>query len=139
MTSEHPARAASQRSMRAVQEKTKQAWLDLFTDDAMIEDPVGVSPLDAEGKGHVGKAAISAFWDLHIAPAQITFDIRHSYAAGNEVANVGTITTTLPNGITAIVEGVFVYKVNEHGALVSLRAFWEFDKMMANMMASSTP
>jgi hypothetical protein len=34
--------------------------------------------------------------------------------------------------------GVFVYKVNEHGALVSLRAFWEFDKMMAAMMAPST-
>jgi hypothetical protein len=47
--------------MQAVQQKTKQAWLDLFTDAAMIEDPVGVSPLDAEGKGHGGKAAISAF------------------------------------------------------------------------------
>ena len=130
---EHPARAASQRSMKAVQEKTKEAWLDLFTDEAIIEDPVGVSPLDPDGKGQVGKAAISAFWDRHIAPNQIAFDIRHSYACSDEVANVGTITTTLPNGMQARAEGVFVYKVNAAGKLVSLRAFWEFEKMMASL------
>jgi steroid delta-isomerase len=134
MADEHPARAAAHRSMQAVREKTKQAWLDLFAADALIEDPVGVSPLDPEGTGHHGTAAISAFWDLHIAPNQIEFDIRHSYAAGNEVANVGTITTTLPNGMRAVAEGVFVYKVNAEGKLVSLRAFWEFEKTMASLM-----
>ena len=137
MTNEHPARAASHRSMRAVGEKTKEAWLDLFADDAIIEDPVGASPLDPEGHGHVGKAAIGAFWDMHIAPNQIKFDIRDSYACGHEVANVGSITTTLPNGTIAVAEGVFVYKVNGQGKLVSLRAFWEFERMMASMMASS--
>jgi len=133
MASEHPARLAAQRSMRAVQGKTKEAWLGLFADDAVIEDPVGPSPLDPEGAGHRGKAAIAAFWDTHIGPNRIAFDIRHSYAAGNEVANVGTITTTLPNGLTAIAEGVFVYKVNAEGKIVSLRAFWEFERTMANL------
>ena len=134
--SEHPARAASQRSMQCVQQKTKAAWVELFADDAFIEDPVGVSPLDPEGKGHRGKAAISAFWDAFIAPSEITFDIRHSYACGNEVANVGAITTTMPNGTAAVAEGVFVYKVNDAGKLVSLRAFWEFERMMASMQAA---
>ncbi len=137
MANEHPARAASQRSMRAVQAKTKEAWLDLFTDDAIIEDPVGVSPLDPDGKGQRGKAAISAFWDAHIAPNHIAFDIRHSYAAGNEVANVGTITTTLPNGAQALAEGVFVYRVNDAGKIISLRAFWEFEKMIATFTQPS--
>jgi len=135
MSEEHPARLASQRSMQAVQAKTKAAWLDLFAADAIIEDPVGMSPLDPDGKGHVGKAAISAFWDQHIAVNQIAFDIRHSYACGNEVANVGVITTTLPTGMRALAEGVFVYKVNAAGKLVSLRAFWEFEKMMASLSA----
>lgn len=133
MTTEHPARAAAQCSMRAVQEHTKEAWLALFTDDAVIEDPVGVSPLDPTGQGQIGKAAISAFWDHHIGPNRIRFDIRHSYAAGNEVANVGTITTTLPNGMQAVAEGVFVYRVNPDGKIVSLRAFWEFERMMASL------
>jgi ketosteroid isomerase-like protein len=133
MADEHPARLASQRSMQAVREKTKQAWLDLFADDIIIEDPVGVSPLDPEGKGHRGKAAIAAFWDANIAPNKIEFDIWHSYACGNEVANVGKITTTMPNGMRAVTEGVFVYKVNAAGKVVSLRAFWEFEKTMASM------
>jgi ketosteroid isomerase-like protein len=133
MPSEHPARAAAQRSMRAVEGKTKEIWLDLFADDAIIEDPVGASPLDPEGKGHCGRAAISAFWDTFIGPNHIRFDIRQSYAAGSEVANVGTITTTMPDGTTAIAEGVFVYTVNARGKIVSLRAFWEFEKTMASM------
>ena len=135
MADEHPARLASQRSMQAVKAKTKEGWLALFADDAIIEDPVGSSPLDPEGKGQVGRAAIGAFWDRNIAPNQIEFDIRHSYACGNEVANVGTITTTLPNGMKALAEGVFIYKVNDAGKLVSLRAFWEFEKTMASLMA----
>lgn len=133
-TAGHPARTASQRSMEAVHGKTREAWLELFADDALIEDPVGVSPLDPEGKGHRGKAAISAFWDTFIGPNHISFDIRHSYAAGNEVANVGTITTRMPDGTRAIAEGVFVYKVNDQGKIVSLRAFWEFEQTMASMM-----
>ena len=133
MSEEHPARAASQRSITAVQAKNKEAWLDLFADDAVIEDPVGVSPIDRTGKGQRGKAAISAFWDAQIAPNQVRFELRESHAAGNECANVATITITMPNGMQARVDGVFVYRVNEAGKLLSLRAFWEFDRMMASM------
>jgi len=129
MAAEHLARAASKRSMSAVERKAKDEWLALFTEDAIIEDPVGVSILDPEGKGHVGKAEIEAFWDRHIGPNTVKFNILHSYAAGDEVANVGTITTTLENGTTVTVEGAFIYKVNKAGKLVSLRAFWEVDKM----------
>lgn len=135
MPDEHPARLASHRSMRAVRAKAKEEWLALFTDDAVIEDPVGVSPIDPTGKGQVGKQAIAGFWDRHIAPNAIELDIRHSFAAGNECANVGKVTTTLPNGVTAVAEGVFVYRVNDQGKLVSLRAFWEFEKMLASMTA----
>jgi len=133
MADEHPARAASLRSRQAVESKNKEAWLALFADDALIEDPVGRSPIDPEGRGHRGKAAISAFWDRHIAQTQIEFDIRHSYAAGDEVANVGAIKTKLANGMRGVAEGVFIYKVNAEGKLISLRAIWEFDKMMASL------
>lgn len=136
VTGEHPARAASQRSMEIVQRKgegAKEAWLALFADDAIIEDPVGSSPLDPEGKGHRGKTAIGAFWDATIESVELRFDIERSYAAGNEVANVGSIRTTMPDGTTAVAEGVFTYRVNDAGKIVALRAYWEFDKMMASM------
>ena len=136
MSDEHPARAASKRSVQAVQAKAKEAWLDLFAADAVIEDPVGVSPIDPTGNGHRGRAAIAAFWDKQIAPVTIHFDVRESYASGDECANVGTITIAMPNGMRARVDGVFVYRVNATGKLVSMRAYWEFDRMLASMSAS---
>ena len=131
---EHPARLASQKSIAAVQAKDKAAWLALFADDAVVEDPVGPSFLDESGQGHRGLAAIGAFFDNNIAPVEsIRFDLADSFAAGDEVANVATIHMTLPGGATSRCEGVFVYRVRGDGKLVSLRAFWEVDRMMATL------
>ena len=88
---EHPARVASKRSMSCAERKSKEEWLSLFADDAIIEDPVGRSPLDKEGKGHRGKQALSAFYDRHIAVSGRRFEITDSFACGQEVANVGKI------------------------------------------------
>jgi len=133
-TTEHPARAASQRSMAAVKAQDREGWLALWADDGCVEDPVGPSWLDPTGEGHRGKEAIGAFFDTTIATLEgIRFEITDSFAAGSEVANVGTIHLSLPGGTTGRCEGVFVYKVNEEGLLVSLRAFWEVDRMTATM------
>ena len=133
---EHPARLASHRSIAAVRAKDKAAWIGLFADDAVIEDPVGVSPIDPTGKGHRGRAAIDRFWEKHIAPVTIDFDVRESHASGDECANVYTLTMSMPNGMKARVEGIFVYRVNDAGRLLSMRGFWEFDRMLASMTAS---
>ena len=130
----HPARVASRRSMEAVMRGAKEEWLDLFAADAVVEDPVGVSMFDATGDGHRGRDGISAFWDKAIAIAErLEFDIRDSFAAGSEVANVGTITAFLPGGSRVDTEGVFVYKVNADGLIVSMRAFWETERAMATL------
>ncbi len=131
MTEENPARLASKRSIDCSQRKAKDEWLALFADDATVQDPVGPSMLDPEGKGHSGKEAISAFWDNNIASTPLKFEITDSFAGGLEVANVGTIHLTFPNDGTARCEGVFAYRVNEEGKIVSLKAHWEFDRMMA--------
>lgn len=129
MTTEHPARLASQRSMAAIEADDRDGWLALYADDAVVEDPIGPSPFDPEGRGHRGKDAVAAFYDTVIAPNPVRFSITASYAAGSEVANVGTITTTLPDGSRAVVDGVFVYRVNDDGLITALRAFWEFDRL----------
>ena len=126
---EHPARAASERSMAAVEAGDRDGWLALFDPDAVVQDPIGVSPLDPTGLGHHGADAIAAFYDAVIAPNQVAFAIRESYAAGDEVANVGTITTTLPDGGRAIVDGVYTYRVGGDGRLIALRAYWEVDAL----------
>lgn len=128
---EHPARLAARRSMEAVHRKDKQAWLDNFAPEAIVEDPVGPSGFDPEGRGHRGRAAIEAFWERWIGPNRVLFDMRESYAGGMEVANVGTITTVLPNGAAMVVNGVFTYRVDASGKVVALRAFWEPPRLKA--------
>ncbi len=128
---EHPAHAAGRRSRDAVQARDKQAWLEVFADNAIVEDPIGPSPFDPAGKGHLGRDAISAFWDKAIAPTdKIEFNFRDTYQCGNEEANVGNIVITM-GGHQITAEGVFTYKVDDDGKLVALRAYWEMDRAAA--------
>ncbi|MGH3877090.1 MAG: nuclear transport factor 2 family protein [Actinophytocola sp.] len=130
----HPARVASRRSMDAVRRGAKDEWVALFAEDGVVEDPVGVSMFDPAGDGHRGHEAIRQFWDKAIANAErLEFDVRDSFAAGDEVANVGTITAFLPGGSRVDTEGVFVYKVNADGLIASMRAFWETERAMATL------
>jgi steroid Delta-isomerase len=134
---DHPARRASQRSYSAVGTGKLENWLKVYAEDAVIEDPVGPSWFDPEGKGHHGHAGISAFWDKAIAPIeQFTFNITDSHACGNSCANIGTITTRFPDGTTVDTDLVMIYTINEAGLVQSMRAYWEADRAMATMRKS---
>ena len=93
---EHPARRAALLSREYVRSKDRAGWLGVYAEDAIIEDPIGVSMIDPEGKGHRGAAAREAFWDNFIAPANINIDILDSFAAGLEVANLLVLTSRRP-------------------------------------------
>ncbi|SRR6266508_2883287 len=129
---DHPARRASQRSYAAVGTGVLEEWLKVYAEDAVIEDPVGPSWFDPEGKGHHGHEGISAFWDKAIAPIErFTFHIHDSHANGSTCANVGTITTRFADGTVVDTDLVMVYTVNEDGLVQSMRAYWEPDRAMA--------
>lgn len=134
---EHPARAASIASMTAVEAGDRDAWLALFADDAVVQDPIGPSPFDPEGLGHRGKGAIAAFYDNVIANGTVRFTIRESWEAGNEVANVGRISTTMADGTVVHTDGVYTYRIDDEGRITALRAFWSFDRL--TIEAPSTP
>jgi steroid delta-isomerase len=131
--SEHPARTMAMRSMSCVMSKDRQTWLSLWAEEGWVEDPIGVSFLDPAGKGHHGPEGRAAFWDSNMAPNSISFALKDSFACGSECANVADITITMPGGATTLCEGVFAYRVDDEGWLLSLRAFWELDRMMATM------
>ena len=117
--------------MAAIEGKDRQAWLALFTEDGVVEDPIGPSMFDPEGLGHRGKDAIGKFFDEVIFPNdQVKFTIRSSYECGPEVANVGTIDITLPGGSQIVsVDLVSTYRIDDDGFLTALRAYWEADQM----------
>lgn len=125
----HPARDASLASMRAVEAGDRDAWLALFAPDAVVEDPIGPSALDPDGRGRRGTAEIAGFWDDVIAGNTVTFAIERSHAAGSEVANVGTITTVMADGTTVHTDLVVTYAVDDAGRVRALRAYWEMDRL----------
>lgn len=129
---DHPARAASQRSYSAVSRGDLEEWLSVYAEDAVIEDPVGPSMFDPEGKGHHGHEGIRAFWELAISPiTSFHFLITDSHANGNTCANVGTITTTFEDGGAVDTDLVMVYTVRDDGRVASMRAYWEPERAMA--------
>ena len=117
-------------SAKAAQNGEKTKWLALFSKKAIIEDPVGKSPLDPIGKGHIGIQAIERFWDKMIGPFKLDFIVRESYPCGNECANVASITNIFEDGKTLTTDLVIIYKINRQNKLVSLRAYWNFDKTL---------
>ena len=129
MSEEHPAMIAARASWSAVQRKEKEEWLALMADEICIEDPIGVSPLDPIGKGHCGKQAVRAFWDRTIAPIQLRIEVARSFCAGQESAHLMTLTSSFPNGASAVVTGIFSYRVDDAGKLVALRGTWQMSDM----------
>jgi steroid Delta-isomerase len=131
MTDAPNARELGQRSRAAVAAKDRDTWLSLFTDDAVVQDPIGPSPLDPSGEGQRGIEAIAAFYDNVIATSEATaFEMNQSYLCGDEVAEVGVIRITLAGGThQAIVRGVYTYRTDGAGKISSLRTFWEADAM----------
>jgi ketosteroid isomerase-like protein len=115
-------------SMTAVEARDRDGWLALFADDAIVEDPIGPSAFDPEGKGHRGADAIAAFYDKVIgANESIRFDIRQSFLCGDEIANVGVIRITVAAGVVVEVDGVYTYRRSPDGKIAALRAYWETD------------
>ena len=135
--SSHPAQRAAALSARYASERAKAPWLELYAEDAVIEDPVGQSPLDPSGRGHRGREALSRFWDLVIAPGKMTYEIRESYPCADECANVWSLTNTLPGGAQVTVDLVSIYKVNAAGKLQSMRAYWSFAEVEEQLKALS--
>lgn len=131
----HPAQLAALRSAEYSTTKNKRAWLALYADDAVVEDPVGVSPLDPTGEGHKGKHALEKFWDTAIGQGELTFHVRESYPCADECANVATITNKMPSGVSITTDLVIVYRVNGAGLIVSLKAYWDFAKVAAQLQA----
>ena len=129
---DHPARAASRRSYAAVSRGNLEEWLTVYAEDAVIEDPVGPSMFDPEGRGHHGHDGIRAFWELAIAPVEsFRFLIHDSHANGSTCANIGTITTTFADGGGVDTDLVMVYTVRDDGRVASMRAYWEPERAMA--------
>ncbi len=98
-----------------------EAVLNLFADDATVEDPVGTEP-------KVGREALAAFYRIacdFVTAARLTGTPR---VAGNEVAFPFEITTGAGDN-TSIIAIIDVFRFDEDGKIVSMRAWWGGDNV----------
>ena len=114
--------------------KDKQNWLDLFAEDAIVQDPIGKSPLDPDGNGHKGKDAIETFYDTVIANGNIEFNILESIPCADECANFAQIINVVGD-VKIETKMIVIYRVNSNDKIVSLRAFWDYEKMEDQLKA----
>lgn len=126
----HPARDAQRNALSRACAGDREGWLALWAEDCEIHDPVGPSIFDAEGRGHHGLSGAAHFWDVAIAPVErFEVEIRASYASGDSAAQEGTFRTWFPDGSSAEIDLVTVYRVTESGQIASMRAYWELDRV----------
>ncbi|MDA1341880.1 MAG: hypothetical protein O3B36_03495 [Proteobacteria bacterium] len=118
--------------------KDKKNWLALFDKNALVQDPIGKSPLDLEGNGHKGLAAIEQFYDTVIANGNIEFTILESIPCGDECANYAQI-VNLIGEVKIETKMIVIYRINSNNKIESLRAFWDYQKMenQLNVMLST--
>jgi steroid delta-isomerase len=93
-----------------------QGIVDLFRDDAKVEDPVGAEPI-------VGKPAITAFYGRATAlGARLSLDgpVRTSGASA-----AFAFTVTVPGGqVTTLIQVIDVFDFDEAGLVTHMRAYW---------------
>ncbi|MDB5392952.1 MAG: hypothetical protein JWM91_458 [Rhodospirillales bacterium] len=124
------ARDLSRMSAERIKAHDRDGWIALFADDALVQDPVGPSGFDPEGKGHRGRDGVARFYDMAIAPNKdVAFEVHDSHLCGDEVANVVTLHITMQDGNLVKLPCVICYKATSDGKIASLRAFWEVAKV----------
>ncbi len=106
------------RSPALVKRHDKDAWLALFTEDGVIEDPVGAG-------AYAGPARHSKFWDAFIAPNEVTFRPRRDFRSGDVIVRYVTISSVTPVSSEPFELNAIIEYVVRGERLASLRAFWE--------------
>lgn len=117
-------------SLSAVRAGDRQGWLDLFAEDGVVQDPVGISPLDPSGVGHRGKATIAKFYDDIISHNK-SFEgkITEAILCGEECACTVSFAITSADGKPMTLNAINIYKATKDGRIASLRSFWDINKL----------
>lgn len=114
-----------QTSLGYVRARDREGWLKLFSDDAVVEDPVGPYRWDPDGRGQRGKVEIGAFYDMFCGfQNAFDFEIVHQAVCGNEVAALVDMHITMKDGSRHTNRSINIYRVGSDGRVQSLRAFW---------------
>jgi steroid delta-isomerase len=121
MPSPEQVQAAVDAYVAAYMANDRDAFLDAFADDGVIEDPVGTP-------AHQGRDARGAFWDtVHQLTERMSFDVKDVVVCGSEAAMVFRIHAgTADAGI--VLDAVDIFQVDDDGRISSMRAYWDMSR-----------
>lgn len=117
----------------------KQRWLALYSDDAILEDPVG-TPASHKGRrpGRLGDE-LGRFYEAFIAASGIEMVARRDIVSGMHVFRAVDIhTTNLKTGLKMKVPANLLYEVvprNGGFAIRRMQAHWELNRMSRILMS----
>lgn len=110
-----------------LQEMNAAAWSELFTDDAVIYDPVGNPPNNAK------ENAQKFFGILSMAFAKLQITPDHVFVAGNGAAVKWTMQGLGKSGKQGIAEGISVFEMDASGKIQQVESYWDDAAMMAQI------
>jgi hypothetical protein len=124
-------------SPRAVASHDRDAWLGLFADCHIVEDPVGSKPhfggVFDVATGVRGRGALERFFDTFIAPNNIVFHVDRDMVCDYHVVRDLTIEIHMaPTVITRVPMHLLYELVEQRGQLKiqRLAAHWELGPML---------
>jgi hypothetical protein len=147
-------------SPAAVAAHDKQRWLELWSANYVIEDPVGSRPVragerDRRSGGQIGRSGgqigrsggqsngpLSRFWDSFIAANDVVFDVHHDFIDGARIVRDVTVRTTLPSGVHAVTPAHLVYDLVVEAGTVKIQrmaAHWEVAPVFAQLIKPTVP
>jgi steroid delta-isomerase len=95
------------------------AFLNLLTPDAVLEDPVGTPP-------HRGREAIGQFLAaLSVAVERGEFTVGEIFTCGNESAVRWTVNVWTKKGKHVVLDGIGFFEFAEPRKLRRIREFWD--------------
>jgi steroid delta-isomerase len=118
MDTEAAIRSTVERYLETFSAGDREGWLDLFTDDASLEDPVGSEPC-------VGRKEIGGFWDTsHSLSDRITLKLVQGPGVCGTSAAFAMEAHAEAGGQTMVIPTIDVMTFDDAGRITSQRAFW---------------
>ncbi len=98
----------------------RSAWLSLFSDDAVLIDPVGAP-------SNQGRDAIATFWDrIHQLPMVFEPRVERIVVCGSEAMALFRMVSRPAEGTGGMsVAIVDTFEVDDDGCITSLKAYWD--------------
>lgn len=104
-----------------------KGWLEIFSEDAVIYDPVGNPPSQVHKDSQKFFKMLSSFFE------KMELSKNHVFIVRNGAAVKWTMQVVAKNGRNATSEGISVFEINDAGKIQNVSSYWDEAAMMTKL------